>query len=95
MPLPPRDLSSVGGSRSGVVWQGIVQELDIQTGEVLFEWQSLDHVGLDEIYATLLQDGRPGIDYTTIFGASTDLRPIGRLTLTECATVANTHGRAA
>ncbi len=32
---------------------------------------------------------------TTILGASTNLRSIGRLTLTECATVANTHGRAA
>ena len=91
----PRDLTSVGGSKDSVAIQGIVQELDIQTGEVLFEWRSIDHVGLEETYATLLQDGRPGIDYTTIFGASTDLRPIGRLTLTECDTVANTHGRAA
>ncbi len=32
---------------------------------------------------------------TTIFAASTDPRTTGRLTLTECATVANTHGRAA
>jgi hypothetical protein len=37
--------------------------LDIETGEVLFEWHSLDHVGLDETYATLSQDGRPGFDY--------------------------------
>jgi hypothetical protein len=59
----PRDLSSVGGSRSGVVWQGIVQELDIQTGEVLFEWQSIDHVGLQETYVTPSEDHYPGIDY--------------------------------
>src|ERR687898_465794 len=59
----PWDLSSIGGSRRGVVYQCIVQELDIQTGEVLFEWQSINHVGLEETYATLLQDGRPGIDY--------------------------------
>ncbi len=32
---------------------------------------------------------------TTIFAASTDPRTVGRLTSTECATVANTHGRAA
>ena len=69
----PRDLSSVGGSRSGVVWQGIVQELDIQTGEVLFEWQSLEHVGLEETYATLLQDHYPGIDYFHI--NSIDVEP--------------------
>ena len=27
---------------------GIVQELDIESGEVLFEWHSLEHVGLEE-----------------------------------------------
>ena len=44
----PRDLTSVGGSKDSVAWQGIVQELDIQTGEVLFEWRSIDHVALEE-----------------------------------------------
>jgi hypothetical protein len=69
----PRDLSSVGGSRSGVVWQGIVQELDIQTGEVLFEWQSLEHVGLEETYVTPSEDHYPGIDYFHI--NSIDVEP--------------------
>jgi outer membrane protein assembly factor BamB len=32
------------------VLDGIAQELDIETGEVLFEWHSLEHVGLDESY---------------------------------------------
>src|SRR5918993_332934 len=57
------DLSSFGGLELGMAWQGVIQELDIETGEVLFEWQSLQHVGLEETYATLLQDGRPGLDY--------------------------------
>src|ERR671921_664683 len=69
----PRDLSSVGGSRSGVVWQGIVQELDIQTGEVLFEWQSLEHVGLEQTYVTPSEDHYPGIDYFHI--NSIDVEP--------------------
>jgi hypothetical protein len=43
-----RDLSSVGGSTSGLVTEGIIQEIDIPTGAVLFEWHSLDHIGLDE-----------------------------------------------
>jgi hypothetical protein len=30
------------------VFDGIVQEVDIETGEVLFEWHSLDHVELSE-----------------------------------------------
>src|SRR5215213_3584097 len=59
----PWDLSSIGGLKNGRVWQGIVQELDIESGKVLFEWHSIEHVGLDESYATVSQDGRPGLDY--------------------------------
>jgi hypothetical protein len=58
-----RDLSPVGDPKRGVAWQGIIQELGIETGEVLFEWHSLHHVGLDETYTRLLQDGGPGFDY--------------------------------
>jgi len=43
----PQDLSSVGGKKDGVAVQGIVQELDIESGQVLFEWRSLDHVALE------------------------------------------------
>jgi len=46
-----RDLSPVGGSTDGVVLDGIAQEIDIETGEVLLEWHSLDHVGVDESYS--------------------------------------------
>jgi hypothetical protein len=59
----PRDLTSVGGSKDSVAMQGIVQELDIQTGEVLFEWRSIDHVALEETYVTPSEDHYPGIDY--------------------------------
>ena len=34
------DLSSVGGPKEGKVWDGIVQEVDIKTKRVLFEWHS-------------------------------------------------------
>ena len=47
------DLSSVGGPQDGGVLDGIAQEIDIATGEVLFEWHSLDHVGFDETYFKL------------------------------------------
>jgi hypothetical protein len=43
-----RDLTSVGGPADATVLDGIVQEVDIETGEVLFEWHSLDHVELRE-----------------------------------------------
>nr|MBF6618910.1 arylsulfotransferase family protein [Patulibacter sp.] len=42
------DLSPVGAVKRGTVVDSIVQEIDIETGLVLFEWHSLDHVGLDE-----------------------------------------------
>jgi hypothetical protein len=47
----PYDLTSVGGPKDGRVDDGIVQEVDVATGRVLFEWHSLDHVALDESYA--------------------------------------------
>src|SRR5215211_3643757 len=68
----PRDLSSVGGSKDSVAMQGIVQELDIETGEVLFEWHSIDHVGLDETYVTPAEDHYPGIDYFHINSIDVD-----------------------
>jgi hypothetical protein len=42
------DLSAIGGAQQGAVLDSIVQEVDPATGRVLFEWHSLDHVGLDE-----------------------------------------------
>jgi hypothetical protein len=66
------DLSSVGGLKDGVAWQGIVQELDFETGEVLFEWCSLEHVGLDETYVTPSEDHYRGIDYFHINSVDVD-----------------------
>jgi hypothetical protein len=43
-----RDLRSVGGPRNGVAVDNIVQEVDIASGLVLFEWHSLGTIGLAE-----------------------------------------------
>ncbi len=67
-----RDLSPVGGPKDGLAWQGIIQELDIETGEVLFEWQSLEHVGIDETYVKPWEDHYPGIDYFHINSIDVD-----------------------
>src|ERR671921_1029677 len=66
----PRDLSSVGGSKDGLAWQGIIQELDIETGEVLFEWHSLDHVDVDETYIENYYS--PQLDYFHINSIDVD-----------------------
>lgn len=41
------DLRKQGGSRHGKAFDNVVQEIDIKTGAVLFEWHSLGNVGLD------------------------------------------------
>jgi hypothetical protein len=66
------DLSSVGGSTSGLVTEGVVQEIDIPTGNVLFEWHSLDHIGLDESYAPLPATADTAWDYFHLNAVSLD-----------------------
>ncbi len=44
------DLSSVGGAAHGAVTDGLLQEIDVRTGLVMFQWSSLDHVALGESY---------------------------------------------
>jgi hypothetical protein len=38
------DLTSIGGPADQTVIDGVVQEIDIPTGKVLFQWNSADHV---------------------------------------------------
>jgi Arylsulfotransferase (ASST) len=38
------NLTSIGGAADQTVIDGIVQEIDIKTGKVLFQWNSADHV---------------------------------------------------
>ena len=56
------DLTSIGGPADGRLVEGIVQEIDIASRRVLFEWHSLDHVALEESYELGLdRDGN--VDY--------------------------------
>jgi hypothetical protein len=43
----------VGGSKQGVALAGVVQEIDIPSGRVLFEWNSVDHVPVTDTYVPL------------------------------------------
>ena len=71
------DLSAVGGPKYGEVWEGIAQEVDIQTGEVLFEWHSLEHVGVEESYVHPPPD--PGYIYDYFHINSIDVDHDGNL----------------
>ncbi len=73
------DLSPIGGLTDGMAWEGIVQEVDIQTGKVLFEWHSLEHVGIEESYVKVPDDPDYLYDYFHI--NSIDVEPDGNLLL--------------
>jgi hypothetical protein len=45
------DLSSIGGSRNGSVYDGVIQEIDVATGKLLWEWHALGHVPLSDAEA--------------------------------------------
>jgi hypothetical protein len=79
----PADLRAVGGPRKGMIFDGIVQEIDIATGRVLFEWHSWPRVGLAESYAAVFP-GRP-FDYFHI--NAIELEPNGNLLVS----ARNTH----
>jgi hypothetical protein len=46
------DLAGVGGRAFSAVTDSLLQEIDIRTGLVMFEWTSLDHVPLSASYAS-------------------------------------------
>jgi hypothetical protein len=46
------NLSSLGGPSGGAVTDSIFQEIDLKTGLVRREWDSLDHVALSESYSS-------------------------------------------
>jgi hypothetical protein len=46
------DLSPYGGPKDGVLWSGVAQEIDIATGKLVFQWDSIDHVPISESYLT-------------------------------------------
>lgn len=52
------DLSRLGLNQSiGWVIEGIFQEIDIATGQVMFEWHSIDHVDPIDSYTTFGSKG--------------------------------------
>ena len=69
------NLTSVGGSRSGHVVGGVVQELELPSGRLLWEWRSLEHVDLDETAI----NARPGPRFDYFHINSIDVAADGNL----------------
>jgi hypothetical protein len=45
------NLSSYGGPKNGTVYDNVIQNIDIKTNHVLWEWHSLGHIPLSDSYA--------------------------------------------
>ena len=50
-PAVRADLSKVGGARNGQVIDSVIQEIDIATGRVIFEWHSLGAVRITDTFS--------------------------------------------
>jgi hypothetical protein len=55
------DLSAYGGFTDGLLDDGVIQEIDIKTGLVMFQWNALGHVPLTDSHAHAFRD--PGSVY--------------------------------
>ncbi|MCW4465713.1 arylsulfotransferase family protein [Glutamicibacter sp. MNS18] len=44
----PADLSALGGPEEGMIKDAVIQEIDIATGEVIFEWSATEHIPLTQ-----------------------------------------------
>jgi Arylsulfotransferase (ASST) len=75
------DLRSIGGPKDGLIWDGIVQEVDIPTGRVLFEWHSYPQIGIKESYSNppKKQLGTKPFPYDYIHVNSIEEEPDGNL----------------
>ena len=66
-----RDLRAFGGPRRGRVIDGVVQEVDVASGRVLFQWRSMGTIGLLESYDRVPK-GREPFDYVHINSVDMD-----------------------
>jgi len=71
----PWDLTSVGGSRGGLVVGGVVQELSLPGGRLIGDWRSLDHVAVAETEIK----SRPGRRFDYFHVNSVDVAADGNL----------------
>lgn len=71
------DLGALGGSSEGTAIDGVIQEIDIHTGMVMWEWHSLGHISPSESY--LPAPAGAGTPYDYLHLDSLDLDSHGNL----------------
>jgi hypothetical protein len=72
------DLTPIGGPRNGTIIDTAVQEIDLKTGLVRWEWHSLDHVGVSESHAAVPTKEKP-VPWDYFHLNSIDPEPSGNL----------------
>ena len=77
------DLTAAKGKRNGAIVDTAIQEIDMKTGLVRWEWHSLDHVGANESEAEVPSDSTPW-DYFHL--NSIDPEPGGNLLISARST---------
>jgi hypothetical protein len=68
------NMSETGGLAHGAVEDGVVQEIDVRTGLVMYEWTSIDHVAISDSY-------EPSLPVTTMLSAPLDYFHINSISL--------------
>ena len=72
-----RDLSFMGGPKEARVIDSVIQEIDIKTGLVMWEWHSLGTIALDESHGRIPPGSDPLFDY--VHANSVTVTPDGDL----------------
>jgi hypothetical protein len=79
------NLAAVKGSSNGILTDSVIQEIDIRTGLVMWEWHALGHIAITDSFNPLPAGGRPW-DYVHMNsvnpGAAGDVLLSGRNTWT-------------
>jgi len=55
--VTPANLTSVGGPSDGYIWDCYLQEVDVETNTLLFEWRASDHHSVDEAFFAVGNSG--------------------------------------
>ncbi|KAF1932259.1 uncharacterized protein M421DRAFT_98419 [Didymella exigua CBS 183.55] len=56
----PWNLTETGGIENGWLFENMFQEINVETGETVFEWNASTHIGINESYNSLPEDDAAG-----------------------------------
>ncbi|KAF2711583.1 hypothetical protein K504DRAFT_500243 [Pleomassaria siparia CBS 279.74] len=72
------DLTKLGGKSDGYIWDSVFQEIDIETGKLVFQWRASDHFDVTDSYRQRgNQGGRRGDPWDFFHINSVDKDPSG------------------